>query len=153
MTIHFVGSYVVALGGLALGGVVGLVAMRTASAKLRRIGSWDATATLPLLIAVAAAHLALIPVVEPARQVMFGLYVLSVTGVVVVAVLGWRIWRIGAVLLPLGSIGGYFYFAALVQEADYIGLAVKVVELAAIACALMPVLRRSRRSEIRPTAA
>ena len=82
--------------------------------------------------------------VELERKLMFGLYFLSVVVVVVMALFGWRIWRLGAVLLPVGSILGYAYFAVQVHEVDYIGLFIKVVEVLTIAAALIPLFARGR---------
>jgi len=146
MTVQLVHPYLVAPVGLLVGGGVGFAVTRMA----RRVEKWDANLTLPLLTGVAGAHLVLIPVVELERQVMFGLYVLAVIAVVALAMLGRRIWRLGAVLLPVGSILGYAYFAVLVHQADYVGLGVKLVELAAVAAAVTPLLNRRRAREARP---
>jgi len=49
--------------------------------------------------------------------------------------------RIGAVVFPLGSIAGYFFFAFVAHQVDVVGLLVKLVEVVAIVAALVPVLR------------
>ena len=149
MTVHLVQSYLVALAGLVAAGGAGFAATRLA----RRVGPWDANLTLPLLTGVAGAHLVLIPLVELERQALFGAYVASVLVVVALAFLGVRFWRLGAVLLPAGSILGYAYFAVLVHQADYAGLAVKLVELATIGAAVAPILRRTSAREVRPNPA
>jgi len=141
MTIQFVQGYLVALLGLAVGAGIGIIA---ATAYRRAIGRWDARITLPLLLAAAGGHLALIPVVEAERQLLFGLYVAALIGVVIVAMAGRSIWRVGAVLFPAGSIAGYFFFALQVHEVDYVGLGVKLVEVGAIAAAVVPMAMRSR---------
>jgi hypothetical protein len=46
---------------------------------------------------------------------------------------------LGAVIFPAGSIAAYFYLALPEHQADYIGLLVKVAELAAIVAAVVPV--------------
>src|SRR5256885_1004935 len=141
MTIQLEREYLVALIGLAVGAGAGLIA----PAVFRRaIAQWDARITIPLLLAAAGAHLVLIPVVESQRQLFFGLYVASLMAVAVLAIAGRPIWRLGAVLLPVGSIAGYFYFALQVHQADYVGLAVKLVELGALAAAVVPIATRSR---------
>jgi len=145
MAVQFVQSYLVALGGLVIGAAAGFAVAQVRGAA---IGDRGAKLTVTLLAAVGTAHLVLIPVVELERKVMFGLYFVSVVVVVVMALFRWRIWRLGAVLLPVGSILGYAYFAVMVHQVDYIGLAVKVVEVATIAAALTPLFahRQSRTS-------
>jgi len=145
--VQFIPQYLVAVVGMALGGFGGWVlagAMNRRSGDARRVDGWDARVTIPLLLAAAGAHLALVPVVELQRQLMFGLYVLALIITAAMALVGWRIWRLGAVLLPLGSILAYAYFGAQVHEADVVGLSVKVVELAAVAAALRPVIAARR---------
>jgi hypothetical protein len=149
MSVQLVQSYLVAPVGLVIAAVAGFAATRRA----RRVERWDANLTLPLLMGVAAAHLVLIPVVELERQAMFGLYVASVIVVVGLAFAGRRIWRLGAVLLPVGSVLGYAYFAVLAHQADYVGLTIKLVELATIAAAAAPVVRRGQARDSRATAA
>ena len=139
MAVQFVQSYLVALGGLVVGAAAGFWVSRIRGGTP---GDLSARLTLTLLAAVGTAHLVLIPVVELERKLMFGLYFASVVVVIAVAVFRWPIWRLGAVLLPLGSILGYAYFAVQVHEVDYIGLAVKVVEVATIAAALTPLFVR-----------
>jgi integral membrane sensor domain MASE1 len=68
---------------------------------------------------------------------------------VALAVGGWRIWRLGAVLLSLGSILAYAYFAGQVDQADVVGLVVKIVEVAAVAAAVRPVIAARRRVQER----
>jgi hypothetical protein len=149
MTVHFVAAYAGGLAGMVVGAAAGLVTAMT----VRRADAWDARLTLPLVLAAGAAHVSLIPVVEPQRQIMFGLYFLAMTGVFVLGLLRVSIWRLGAVLFPSGSIAAYFYFAFIVHQADYIGLSVKLVELAVIIAALVPVLGGKREREGRQTLA
>lgn len=132
MAVQFVVNYVVALAGLAVGGVAGFLVALGAG----RASTWDRRTTLPLVLAAGAAHLALIPVVEPQRQLLFGLYFLGMGGVFVLALLGAGIWRLGAIVLPAGSILAYFYFGLLAHQVDFVGLAVKVIEAAAIVAAV-----------------
>jgi hypothetical protein len=154
--VQFIPQYLVALVGMGVGGSAAWIlaaAVNRRAGEGKRIDAWDARVTLPLLLAAAGAHLALIPVVELQRQLLFGLYALALIITVALAAAGWRIWRLGAVLLPLGSIAAYAYFAALVHEADVVGLLVKVGELAAVAAALRPVIAsrlavRERRQRI-----
>jgi hypothetical protein len=148
--VQFIPQYLVAVIGIVVGvssGWIVAAAMNRRSGDAKRIDGWDARVTVPLLLAAAGAHLALVPVVELQRQLMFGLYVLALLVTVALAVAGWRIWRLGAVLLPLGSILAYGYFAGQVHEADVVGLAVKLVELAAVAAALRPVVSARRRAQ------
>ena len=140
--IQFVPQYMVAVLGLAVGAAAGIVlaaAMRRRPALANRLVASDAWIAVPLLLAAAATHLVLIPVVEQQQQMLFGLYGLGLLVTVALGAAGWRIWRLGAVLLPLGSILAYGYFAGREHEADVVGLVVKVVELAAIGAALWPV--------------
>jgi hypothetical protein len=129
----------------ALSGWFVTAAVNRRAGEAKRIDGWDARVTLPLLLAAAGAHLALVSVVELQRQLMFGLYVLALIVTVALAVGGWRIWRLGAVLLPLGSILAYAYFAGQVHQADVVGLVVKIVEVAAAAAAVRPVIAAQRR--------
>lgn len=132
MALQFIVQYVVAVAGLLAGGAAGfLVAL-----GVGRASPWDTRTTLPLVLAAGTAHLALVPVVEEQRQVLFGLYFLATAAVYASALLRLPAWRAGAVVFPAGSIGAYFYFASLVHQVDVVGLAVKVVELAAIGAAL-----------------
>lgn len=140
MSIHLVASYWIGLVGAAIGLIVGLLVVRAVDHG-SRVSPWDARATLPLLLAAGLAHLSLIPVVELQRQVLFGLYGAALIGVVLFALLGIGIWRLGAVVFPLGSIGAYVYFGLSVHQVDYIGLLVKLVEVATIAAAILSVLR------------
>ncbi len=145
--VQFIPQYLVAIVGIVVGGSAGWMlaaAMNRRSGDAKRIDGWDARVTLPLLLAAAGAHLALIPVVELQRQLMFGLYVLALIITVALAVGGWRIWRLGAIFLPLGSILAYGYFAGQVHEADVVGLVVKIVELTAVAAAARPVIAARR---------
>jgi hypothetical protein len=130
MTLHFVAAYTPALAGLVVGAAVGyLVAARG------RFASWDARLTLPLLLAAGTAHLFLILAVERERQLLFGLYFVALALTFAAARAGIRAWKLGAVLFPLGSIAGYFYFAVGVHQVDFIGLAVKVVEVCLVVAA------------------
>jgi hypothetical protein len=141
--VQFIPQYLVAVVGMGVGGSAAWIlaaAVNRRAGDAKRIDAWDARVTLPLLLATAGAHLSLIPVVELQRQLMFGLYVLALTITVALAAAGWRIWRLGAVLLPLGSIAAYAYFAGQVHEADVVGLVVKIGELAAVAAAVRPVI-------------
>jgi len=148
--VQFIPQYLVAVIGMVVGGSAGWIlaaAMNRTSGGGKRIdgiGRWDARVTLPLLLAAAGAHLALVPVVELQRQLMFSLYALALVITVPLALGGRRIWRLGAIFLPLGSILAYGYFAGQVHEADVVGLVVKIVELAAIAAAARPVIAARR---------
>ena len=140
MGIQFISQYLIAFAGLAVGAGLGLLATTMVKPRAASLRPPDAHFTIPLLLAVGLAHASLIPVVELERQVLFGLYFLSVIGVIGVAMLGMRIWRLGAVLLPVGSILGYFYFAFAGHQADVVGLIVKVVEVGLIIAAVTSVL-------------
>jgi hypothetical protein len=146
--IQFVPQYLVAVIGMGVGAAAGIfVAAAILPARGNRFAGPDAWITAPLLLAAAGAHLALIPVVEPQRQMLFGLYGVALLVTVALGAAGWRIWRLGAVLLPLGSILAYGYFAGREHEADVVGLVVKVVELAAIGAAAWPVLSARRQAQ------
>jgi hypothetical protein len=151
MTVHFVAAYWPALIGLAVGALAGLLVAR-GFREGSRISVWDARATLPALLAAGVAHLSLIPAVELQRQVLFALYAAALLGVVVFALARLSIWRLGAVLFPLGSMGAYFYFGFQVHQVDYIGLLVKLVEVVAVVAALTPVLRRQPYTSRSPAA-
>jgi hypothetical protein len=148
--VNLVKDYVPAVAALPVGFIFGL-ALAWAGKRFGlgggRLEHWDARITVPLLVAAAAAHLALLPVVEHMRVVLFTLYAISVLATVALAIAGIGIWRIGAVLFPLGSIAGYFYFALLVHEADVVGLLIKVVEVLAIVAAVVPILRKRAAGE------
>lgn len=145
MHVVLIPNYLFGLAGLVAGGATGLVV--AAVAKNGRLPARDARVTAPLLLAAGGAHLVLIPFVELERQVLFGLYALALLATVAIGLAGARIWRLGAVFLPAGSILAYAYFAVLVQQADYAGLAIKVVEVVAIASALVSfAARRSERA-------
>ena len=138
-------NYVVALSGLLVGGVTGyLVALGKGTGS-----RWDRRVTLPLVLAAGAAHLALIPVVEQERQLLFGLYFLGMAGVFLFALLGIGVWRLGAILLPAGSILAYFYFGLIVHEVDVIGLLVKAVEVAAIVAVIVGVVAADGRETVK----
>lgn len=147
MKVILIAPYLIALAGLVIGSVVGLV---LAAARTRKssgaspVSERDARITLPLLLGAAGAHLVLIPQVEPERQILFALYGIALVGVGVFATAGISIWRAGAILFPLGSILAYVYFAVLVHQVDYVGLLVKLVEVAAIAAAVSPLLTPTR---------
>jgi hypothetical protein len=143
--VQFEKDYLAALAGLALGALTGWVAAAILSRSRGREGglsSWDARLTVPLLLAAAGAHLALLPAVEPMRMLLFSLYGAALLATVVLAFAGIRIWRLGAIALPAGSVVAYFYFAVAAHEADVIGLLVKAIEVLAILAALAPLLRR-----------
>jgi|SRR5579859_1507479 len=145
MHVVLIVNYLFGLAGLVAGGAVGFLV--AAVAGNGRLAARDARMTAPLLLAAAGAHLVLIPFVELERQVLFALYVLALVVTVAIGLAGARIWLLGAVLFPAGSILGYAYFSVLVHQADYAGLAIKVVELLAIASALASfVARRHERT-------
>jgi hypothetical protein len=146
MRVYLVNQYLIALIGLFVGVVVGLA---IGAARSKALSLWDARVSVPLLLGASGAHLVLISAVEPMRQVLFGLYGLALISVVVFAASGWSIWRLGGVLFPAGSIAAYFYFAFPEHQADYVGLFVKLVEVATIASVLIPVLHsRGERSRL-----
>jgi hypothetical protein len=141
-------AYLVGIAGLVAGAVAGLVVAW--AAKNGRLPARDARLTAPLLLAAAGAHLVLIPAVELERQVFFALYAFALLVTVAMGFAGVSIWRLGAVVFPTGSILAYAYFAVLVHQADYAGLAIKVVEVAAIACALQPLVAARLRAKQSP---
>jgi hypothetical protein len=134
MHVVLIPNYLFGIAGLVAGGAAGLLV--AAVAKNGRLSPRDARVTAPLLLAAAVAHLVLIPFVELERQVLFGVYGLALIASVAIGLAGARIWRLGAVFFPAGSILGYAYLAVLVHQADYAGLAIKVVELVAIGSAM-----------------
>ena len=148
MAVHFEAEYLPALAGLVVGALIGYVL----ATSTHRASTWDTRVTLPLVLAAGAAHLALIPAVEAQRQ-LFGLYFAAVTGTFALALLRVGIWKLGALVFPAGSILAYFYFTLTAHEADFIGLAVKVVEAAVIVAAVRSVLARSEAGARRPYAA
>ena len=127
MAVHLETEYLVGLVGLAVGAVAGFIV----AARAGRPGLAPA-----LILGAGAAHVVLVPVVEPMREVLFFLYFVAMTAVFVLAIVDVRLWRLGAIVFPLGSIAGYFYFAFAARQADYVGLAIKVVELAVIVIAV-----------------
>lgn len=141
MHVVLIHDYLIGFVGLVLGAAAGLVLTRYANRG--RMGMRDARLTAPLLLAAGVAHLVLIPAVELERQVLFGLYGLGVIATVAVGLAGFRIWRVGAVLLPAGSIAAYFYFGVLVHQVDYAGLTIKLVEITAVVSALLPAASRN----------
>jgi hypothetical protein len=142
MAVQFVVDYLVAFAGLGVGAVAGyLVAL-----GVRRAPSWDRQLTLPLVLAAGTAHLALIPVVETQRQVLFGLYFLAMAAVFGAGILGLTAWRAGAIVFPAGSIVAYLYFALTAHQADVVGLVVKAVEVAVITTAAIGLAVRRERT-------
>ena len=146
MQVVLIPNYLFGLAGLVAGGAAGLVV--AAVAENGRLAPRDARVTAPLQRGAAVAHLVLIPFVELERQVLFGLYGLALIATVAIGLAGARIWRLGAVFLPAGSIVGYAYFGVLVHQADYAGLAIKVVELVAIGSALASFASRRNQREV-----
>jgi len=146
MHVVLIPNYLFGLAGLVAGGAAGLVV--AVAAKNGRLAARDARVTAPLLLAAAVAHLVLIPFVELERQVLFGLYGLALISTVAIGLAGARIWRVGAVFFPVGSILGYAYFGVLVHQVDYAGLAIKVVELVAIGSALASFASRRNQREV-----
>jgi hypothetical protein len=153
--VQLIQQYLVGLVGLVVGATIGwlvaILANRRVSEK-RRLTAWDARLTIPLLLAAAGAHLALIPVVELQREVMFGFYALALVVTVAVGIAGPAIWRLGAVVLPAGSILAYSYFAVVGHQADVVGLVVKAVELAAIAATIWSLTAANRKVSSAATA-
>src|SRR5437588_10279537 len=101
--IQFEKDYAPALAGLVIGALAGLalaIRLRPAAAASARLSGWDARATVPLLMAAALAHLALLPAVELQRIVLFALYATALAATVGLGVAGYAIWRLGAVALP-----------------------------------------------------
>ena len=72
MSIHLVTAYWIGLVGAVAGLAAGLIVPRLAR-RSSESWTWHGRVTLPLILAAAGAHLALIPAVEQQRQVMFGL--------------------------------------------------------------------------------
>lgn len=151
LSIQFVAPYWPGVAGLLLGVVCGMLIAATTRAR-SVLSEWDARVTVPLVLAAAGAHLLLIPAVELERQVLFALYGVALLVVTAFAIAGVGIWRLGAIVFPLGSIGAYFYFAFQVHHADYIGLLVKLVEFIAVAAATASALSRRHRAGARPSA-
>jgi hypothetical protein len=137
--------------GFALGWLVVMMTNRRVSDE-RRLTASDARLTIPLLLGAAGAHLVLIPVVELQREVMFGCYAVALVVTVAFGIAGLGIWRLGAIVLPAGSILAYAYFAVIGHQADVAGLAVKAVELAAIAAALWSLVAANRKHRAPATA-
>lgn len=133
--VKFEAEYLPALAGMVVGAAVALLAT-SLMPQARRLSDWDRRATLPLLLAAAGAHLALLPAVELLRVVLFSLYGLVLLLTVALAIGGVSGWRAAAVVFPVGSILGYFYFGVVAHEVDVIGLLVKLLEVAAIAAAV-----------------
>jgi len=146
MHVVLIPNYLFGLAGLVAGGAVGLLV--AAVARNSRLPAREARVTAPLLLAAAVAHLVLIPFVELERQVLFAVYGLALIATVAIGLAGARIWLLGAVLLPAGSIAGYAYFGLLVHQVDYAGLAIKVVELVAIGSALASFASRRNQREV-----
>jgi len=146
MHVVLIPNYLFGLAGLVAGGAVGLLV--AAVARNGRLPAREARVTAPLLLAAAVAHLVLIPFVELERQVLFAVYGLALIATVAIGLAGARIWLLGAVLLPAGSIAGYAYFGLLVHQVDYAGLAIKVVELVAIGSALASFASRRNQREV-----
>ncbi len=147
MTVLLIRSYLVAVAGLGAGAGAGLIL----AVAFKRLRAWDAWVTVPLLLAAAGAHIALIPQVEMQRQILFGLYGAALLGTVILALARQEIWRTGAVIFPAGSIAAYLYFALPERQADYVGLLVKVVEIAVICSALAGLFAREHGRSARPT--
>jgi hypothetical protein len=153
MSFQLIASYQIAIVGAVVGAVVGLIlaAWRARTIETNpALTRWDLWVTIPLLLAAVGGHIVLVPQMPQQNQVLFSLYTAAVIVVVIVAFAGLSIWRVGAVLFPVVSIVGYFYYAIPARSADYVGLGLKVVEVAVIIAALVPLamperMRRGRR--------
>jgi hypothetical protein len=141
--VKFEAEYLPAFAGVVVGAVLALLAA-TFLPQARKLSHWDRRATIPLLLAAAGAHLALLPRVELLRIVPFSLYGIVLVLTVAFAFAGVSGWRVAAVVFPLGSILGYFYFGAVAHEVDVVGLIVKLLEVAAIAAAVRGALAARR---------
>jgi hypothetical protein len=153
--VHLIPQYLVALVGIVVGFALGWLVVMMTNRRVsdeRRLTAWDARVTIPLLLGAAGAHLVLIPVVELQREVMFGCYAVALVVTVAFAIAGLGIWRLGAIVLPAGSILAYAYFAVIGHQADVAGLAVKAVELATIAAALWSLVAANRKHRAPATA-
>ncbi len=154
MTVQLISSYLIGVVGAVIGFGVGLVLItlreRVTTAQ-DAITNWDSRVTIPLLLAAGGGHVVLIPAMSSQNQVLFGLYFVALILVVIVAFAGFSIWRLGAVIFPAGSIFAYLYYAIPAHSADYVGLALKIVELAAIVSALVPLFMGDRMQRRIPT--
>jgi hypothetical protein len=153
MSFQLISSYWIAIVGAVVGAIVGLVLAVWRGRMVDPTSTttvWDLRVTIPLLFAAAGGHIVLVPQMTQQNQLLFSLYTAAIIVVAILAYGGFSIWRLGAVLFPLGSIAAYFYYAIPARSADYIGLGLKIVELAAIVAALVPLamperMRRGRR--------
>ena len=141
--VKFEAEYLPTFAGAVAGAVLALLAA-TFLPQARKLSDWDRRATIPLLLAAASAHLALLPSVELLRIVLFSLYGIVLLVTAAFAFVGVSGWRVAAVVFPLGSILGYFYFGAVAHEVDVVGLIVKLLEVAAIAAAVRGALAARR---------
>src|SRR5258706_7659466 len=141
MTFQLISSYLIGIAGLVVGVVVGLILAAWRQGKIDTnpaVTRWDLWVTIPLLLGAIGGHIALVPQMVQQNQVLFSLYAAAVIVAVIIGFARFSIWRLGAVLFPLGSIVAYFYYAIPARSADYLGLTLKVVELAVIVAALVP---------------
>jgi hypothetical protein len=93
-----------------------------------------------LLAASAAIHVALIPVhvdEDPTRAVLFAVCAGAMASLAVAAfVTPW--WRPAAVVVLVGTIAAYFFYVATGrEEIDPIGISTKLIELSALALAVI----------------
>ena len=132
-------------------GLVLITVRNRVTAAQDALTDWDSRVTIPLLLAAGGGHVVLIPVMTGQNQVLFGLYLVALIVVVIVGFAGFSIWRAGAVVFPAGSVAAYFYYAIPTHSGDYVGIGLKIVELAAIVAALVPVFMGERMRRRIPT--
>jgi len=130
----------------AIGLVAGILAVPVALVVLRFSGPWRAStgavkAAAALMIVTAAVHLALVPHHLQEEPVTSALFI--VNGALFIALAfatSWRHWRLASAALLIATIAGYvFYVIAGLEGPDQVGLATKLVELAALGLVLVPV--------------
>src|SRR5215471_16303029 len=128
-----------------LGLIAGLVALPLAWLAVHR-SPWHRTKPLTtqiaaVLMAVSGMlHLALIPdhlTSSPITSALF--FINGIAFVTLAALVEWRWWRIlSASLIVLTILGYTFYIGAQLESPDQVGLATKLIELAALGMILVP---------------
>jgi hypothetical protein len=130
----------------AIGLVGGLLALPIALLILRFHPKWHSVpgtvqAAAVLMAVTAGVHLALIPhhlATEPLTSLLF---LLNGAAFIVLAwTFTWRWWRLASAALLVATVLGYLFYVAIGFEGpDQVGLATKLVEIAALGLALVPV--------------
>ena len=135
----------------AIGLIAGIAAAPLAIVALRFSRPWRRAAgtvqsAAVLMMVTAAVHAALIPhhlQEEPLTSLLFAIN--AVLFIALSLATDWRHWRLASSALLIATILGYlFYIVAGIEGPDQVGLATKLIELAALGLVLVPAPAETR---------